>query len=108
MAIDYSWTCTACGATNSAGTGSCGACGSNAITSAAELESRAKGHVGVNDGPPLGTGRKITLAISITAAVAGAIVLRAAWDEISLLTGACLIGVGLIPLGLMAVLTRRK
>jgi hypothetical protein len=48
------------------------------------------------------------LAISITAAFAGAIVLRAAWDETSLLIGACLIGVGVIPLGLMAVLQRRK
>jgi hypothetical protein len=38
VSIGYSWACTACGAANSADTETCRRCGSNAITSAFEIE----------------------------------------------------------------------
>jgi|ERR1700733_2529441 hypothetical protein len=40
MAIKYNWVCTACGATNAAGTDICGSCKLPAIVSAADVDSR--------------------------------------------------------------------
>jgi hypothetical protein len=41
MAISYNWTCTACGAANAAGSDICCECGSNAVTSAFEINKAA-------------------------------------------------------------------
>ena len=41
MAIKYNWVCTACGATNAAGTDRCASCKSPAVVSAMDLISRS-------------------------------------------------------------------
>jgi hypothetical protein len=42
MAIKYNWVCTACGATNAAGTDSCVSCKSPAVVSAGDIAARTK------------------------------------------------------------------
>ena len=42
MAIKYNWVCTACGATNAAGTDICASCNSPAVVAAADVASRTK------------------------------------------------------------------
>ena len=43
MPISYNWTCSACGAGNTAGIDLCHKCGINAVISAAEIEQHRKG-----------------------------------------------------------------
>jgi hypothetical protein len=95
MAISYNWTCTACGATNAAGTDICRQCGSKAITSAFEIEA------GVNSKrrPPLSTAKKIILVCSVTAMFVGVFLVRVFSNATLFLAGLSLIAVGLIVAG---------
>lgn len=77
MAITYDWTCTACGAANAAGVDVCTKCGSNAITSAEEIEQRAKGPPAESPKyPPLPQTQKFLAACCLFAVLAGAILER--------------------------------
>ena len=58
MAIPYNWTCTACGATNAAGIDVCSHCGSNAVTSAFDIETGAN----KRRTPPFSLGERLVSA----------------------------------------------
>jgi hypothetical protein len=66
MAISYNWTCTACGSSNAAGTEICRQCGSNAITSAFEIQA------GTNTRrPPFSRAATLLVMLLGTAALSG-------------------------------------
>jgi hypothetical protein len=68
MAVGYNWTCTACGAANVAGTDICRQCGSNAITSAHEIETGVNTHRRL----PLSAAERVLTILAAIPAVAGA------------------------------------
>jgi hypothetical protein len=77
MAIAYNWTCTACGVANVAGVDVCAKCGSNAITSAEEIDQRAKGKpAALPKYPPLPQPQKFLAACCLFAVIVGAILER--------------------------------
>jgi hypothetical protein len=67
MAIGSNWTCTACGATNAAGTDTCRQCGSNAVTSAFEIET------GQNTRRPTLSSAERVLALLVTVVAASGV-----------------------------------
>jgi hypothetical protein len=100
MAVGYNWTCTACGAANAAGTDICRQCGSNAITSAHEIE------IGANTRrrPPLTAMQKALTVLSAITGVPGAFLF---WifspPEPIWLVGLGLLGISFMLLGAMKV-----
>ena len=72
MAVGYNWTCTACGAANAAGTDTCRRCGSNAITSAHEIETGVNTH----SRPPLTAADRVLIVSVVIPAGAGVALLR--------------------------------
>jgi hypothetical protein len=68
MAIGYNWTCTACGAANATGTDTCRQCGSNAITSASEIETGTN----ARREPSLSVAERFLVGLLGVVAVAGA------------------------------------
>jgi hypothetical protein len=98
MAISYNWTCTACGATNPAGTTSCGTCGANAIIAAVEIGVR-----------PLGRAKRLALGCCLAAIVVGIVLERGTVPpDVIWYMGVGLAAFGGISLGVMAALQRRK
>lgn len=101
MAIDYNWVCTACGASNVAGTKSCLKCGADAPSSAAEV--RAHAHLRDSAGQPipprLGTVRKFLIACCVVMFLGGLTLMRVFvlpqtpwWVGIGLTLGAIVLG----------------
>jgi len=72
MAIDYNWTCTACGAANASGTDSCRQCGSNAVTSALEIETGTN----TRRHPQLSTAERALALLGAISATVGVALLR--------------------------------
>ena len=72
MAVGYNWTCTACGAANAAGADICRQCGSNAITSALEMETGAN----TQRRPPLGAAERALILVAGISAVTGVALFR--------------------------------
>ena len=70
MAIGYNWTCTACGAANAAGTNICRQCGSNAVTSAFEIETGENARR-----PPLSTAERLLVLLFSAVVILGAALL---------------------------------
>src|ERR1700733_12683914 len=99
MAIGYNWVCTACGATNAEGTSKCATCGSNAITSAFEIEQRASlkpvSELPSVNAPPLNKFRRFILGTCIVMVLIGVFLERPTVPPML----AWYIGVGLMALG---------
>ena len=101
MAIDYNWTCTACGAMNAAGTNICGQCASNAVTSSLEIDTGAN----TTRRPPLSTAQRTILVCSGTALFVGIFVVRVFSSPALFAAGLGLIVLGLIVGGAARVLS---
>jgi hypothetical protein len=71
MAIAYKWTCSACGASNAAGTDKCARCGINAITSTAEIERQRQGKPELPKAPPLPQPKRFVAGLAGVATLAG-------------------------------------
>ena len=99
MAIDYNWVCTACGATNEAGTSNCPKCRSNAITSAFEIEQRSSlkpaSELPIVNSPPLGRFRRLFLVTCLVMVIIGVLLERPTVPPML----AWYIGVGLMVVG---------
>jgi hypothetical protein len=99
MAIDYNWVCTACGATNAAGTSNCAKCRSNAITSGFEIEQRSSpkpaSELPIGNSPPLSRFRKLFLGTCLVMVTSGVLLERPTVPPML----AWYIGVGLMAVG---------
>jgi hypothetical protein len=96
MAIGYNWTCTACGATNGAGTNICRLCASNAVTSAFEIQTGAN-----TRRPPLSTSERLLVLLCSMVAFSGAALLwvfnppdTAWWMGVGILAAVLILGGG--------------
>ncbi len=113
MAISYNWTCTACSATNAAGTDHCGKCGADAVISASEIEARANGHLGAtvvsSTSPPLGKAKRFILYCCIVAMVVGVLLERVSIPPMFIwYLGWGLMAVGGLPLCVMVAVQKRQ
>ena len=93
MTIGYNWTCTACGVGNPTGTDICRKCGSNAVTSAVDIE------IGSNTrrDPPLSVAERLSLLLLSIVFIAGVALL----EIFNPSETAWWIGVGLVSAGLI-------
>ena len=100
MAVGYNWTCTACGAANAAGTDICRQCGSNAVTSALEIETGAN----TRRRQQLSAAQKALAALVMIPGIAGVALLwvfnppDVAWWVGAGLLAACFIVIGITKL----------
>ena len=93
MAINYTWTCTACGAANSAGTDSCEKCHSNAITSGIELGMQSTSL-------PLSNAKRFLIGFSLSAILVGILLERVSVPPMFI----WYLGIGLAVLGFGSLL----
>jgi hypothetical protein len=107
MAIGYNWTCTACGATNAAGTNRCGTCGGGAVISAAQIQTQAAGPSSVL--ARANGAKKFLIVSSLIAFIAGLAMERASIPPMTIwYVGVGLMVVSGILLALMAAQQSRK